>query len=249
MIAIKLRCLIQRMKRQNPLWGLVRIYAELLGLGFVVSPRTVAKYMKTIDRPPPSRRWRDFLEQHAKDIWACDFLTVRTLTFKTLYVFFLIHHVTREIVHIRVTEHPTAPGTGQQLMNACWDHNPPKYLLRDNDAIFGNEFSKKVAGLGIKEVRTPVRSPKANAIAERWVGTLRRECLDHVFIFNERHLQKMVNEYVSYYNHHRPHRSLDHQPPCAKETRNPGLATGPPTGEIVSLPVLGGLHHIHQRAA
>jgi len=237
------------MKQENPLWGQVRIYAELLGLGFIVSPRTVAKYMKIRHRRPPSRKWKDFLEHHAKDIWACDFLTVRTLTFRTLYVFFLIHHATREIVHVRVTQHPTARWAGQQLVNACFDREPPTYLLRDNDSIFGKEFRQKVEGLGIKEIRTPIHSPKANAIAERWVGTLRQEALDHVFIFNERHLQKIVTEYVDYYNQYRPHRSLDHQPPCPIADDKSQAYTGPPAGEIVSLPVLGGLHHIYRRAA
>lgn len=248
-IAVKLRQLIRRMKQENPLWGQVRIYAELLGLGMIVSPRTVAKYMKISTKKPPSPGWRAFLKIHAHVLWACDFLTVRTLTFRTLYVFFLIHHSSREIVHVRVTKHPTARWTGQQLVNACFDREPPKYLIRDNDAIFGQDFRKKAGSLGIKEVRTPIRSPKANAIAERFVGTLRRECLDHVLIFNERHCQKIVDEYIDYYNHHRPHRSLDHQPPCPMGPHKPTLTTGPPTGEIISLPVLGGLHHIYQRAA
>lgn len=126
---------------------------------------------------PPSPRWRDFLTQHAKDIWACDFLTVRTLTFQALYVFFVIHHATREIVQVRITRHPTAMWTGQQLVNACFEREPPMYLIRDRDSIYGHEFSRKVRTFGIREIRTPVRAPKANAIAERFVGTLRRECL------------------------------------------------------------------------
>jgi len=249
-IALKLRSLIQQMTKQNPLWGQIRIWAELLGLGLIVSPRTVAKYMKRPRRrPPPSRRWKEFLEQHAKDIWACDFLTVRTLTFKTLYVFFLIHHSTREIVLARVTRHPTAIWSGRQLVNACWDRDPPRFLLRDNDAIYGQTFRETVKALGIHELRTPIRAPKANGIAERLVGTLRRECLDHVFIFNERHLQKVVDEYVDYYNRHRPHQGLDHQSPNAFANDKSTTPTGPPTGEILALPVLGGLHHIYKRAA
>jgi transposase InsO family protein len=129
--------------------------------------------------------WKDLLAQHAKDIWACDFLAVRTLTFQTLYVFFLIHHASREIIHIRVTRHPTTMWTGQQFMNAYFEREPPRYLIRDRDSIYGVEFARRVRSLGIREIRTPVRAPKANAIAERFVGTLRRECLDHVFIFND----------------------------------------------------------------
>ena len=223
------RELIRRMARENPLWGQGRIMAELVKLGHLVSPRTVRKYMRRPWSGTPSPRWREFLRQQAKDIWACDFLTVRTLTFQTLYVFFLIHHATREIVHARVTRHPTAAWTGQQLVNACFDRAAPRYLIRDRDGIYGAEFSCRAASLGLREVRTPVRAPKANAIAERFVGTLRRECLDHVFVFNERHLQKLVDEFVDYYNRHRPHRSLDQRPPCPTEI---GLASTRPPSRV-----------------
>lgn len=232
------------MARDNPLWGQVRIMAELLKLGYAVSPRTVRKYMRRPWNGTPSPRWQDFLRQHAKDIWACDFLTARTLTFQTLYVFFLIHHATREVVHVRVTRHPTAAWTGQQLVNACFGREPPKYLIRDRDAIYGMEFSRRMRSLGVREIRTPIRAPKANAIAERFVGTLRRECLDHVFILNEQHLQKIVDAFIVYYNQHRPHRSLAHRPPCPVL-----VSTGPPHGSVIAEPVLGGLHHVYRRAA
>lgn len=247
-IPLELRQLIRRMAAENPLWGQVRIMAELFKLGQVVSPRTVSKYMRRSWNGTPSPRWKNFLEQHAKDIWACDFLTVRTLTFQTLYVFFLIHHASREIVHIRVTRHPTAAWTGQQLVNACLEREPPRYLIRDRDSIYGRDFSRKVNSLGVREVRTPVRAPKANAIAERFVGTLRRECLDHVFIFNEQHPQRIVDEFVSYYNRHRPHRSLGHQSPCPTPATACPASTGPPT-RVIAVPVLGGLHHMYRRAA
>jgi transposase InsO family protein len=243
-IALEIRQLIRRMAAENPLWGQVRIMAELLKLGYVVSPRTVRKYMRRPWNGTPSPRWREFLAQHVKDIWACDFLTVRTLTFQTLYAFFLIHHATREIVHVRVTRRPTAAWTGQQLVNVGFERESPKYLIRDRDGIYGQEFRRKVRALGIQEIRTPVRAPKANAFAERFVGTLRRECPDHVFIFNERHLQKIVDAFVVYYNQHRPHRSLDHQSPCPVS-----VATGPPRGAVIAEPVLGGLHHVYRRAA
>lgn len=244
-IALELRQLIRRMAAENPLWGQMRIMAELLKLGYAVSPRTVRRYMRRPWSGKPSPRWQDFLAQHAKGIWACDFLTVRTLTFQTLYVFFLIHHATREVVHVRVTRNPTAAWAGQQLVNACFEREPPKYLIRDRDLIYGAEFVRKAESLGIREVRTPVRAPKANGIAERFVGTLRRECLDHVFVFNERHLRKIVNEFVAYYNRQRPHRSLDHRPPCPVL-----VATGPPPcGSVIAEPVLGGLHHAYRRAA
>jgi transposase InsO family protein len=245
-IPLALRHLIRRMAQDNPLWGQVRITAELLKLGYVVSPRTVRKYMRRPWHGTPSPRWKDFLRQHAQDIWACDFLTVRTLTFQTLYVFFLIHHASREIVHIRVTSHPTSAWTGQQVVNACFEREAPRFLIRDRDSIYGQEFRRKLRALGVREIRTPVRAPKANSIAERCVGTLRRECLDHVFVFNERHLQKTVDEFIQYYNEHRPHRSLNQQPPRPAVTPIP---TGPPTAEVIAEAVLGGLHHVYRRAA
>jgi len=246
-IPLEVRQLIRRMAKENPLWGQGRIMAELLRLGFVVSPRTVRKYTRRPWKGPPSPHWKDFLTQHAKDLWACDFLTVRTLSFQISYVFFLIHHATREIVHVRVTKHPTAAWTGQQIMNACFEREPPRYLIRDRDGIYGTEFSRRVHSLGIQEIRTPVWAPKANAIAERFVGTLRRECLDHVFVFNERHLQKIMDEFVDYYNRRRPHRSLNQQPPCPDPTATFPVSTDPP-GRIIAEPVLGGLHHVYQRA-
>ncbi len=244
-VPIEVRALIRRMAQENPLWGQARIMAELLKLGYLVSPRTVRKYMRRPWSGTPSPCWKDFLKQHAKDIWACDFLTVRTLTFRTLYVFFLIRHDTREVVQARVTCHPTAAWTGQQIVNACFAQPAPTYLIRDRDSIYGAEFSRRTGSLGIREIRTPVRAPKANAVAERFVGTTRRECLDHVFVLNERHLQRIVDEFVAYYNHHRPHQSLGQRPPCPVAP----VSTGPPTGEIVAEPVLGGLHHVYKLAA
>ena len=244
-ISRELRQLIRRMADENPLWGQGRIMAEMMKLGHLVSPRTVRKYMRKLWNGTPSPRWRDFLKQYAKNLWACDFLTVRTMTFQTLYVFFLIRHDTREIVQARVTRHPTAVWTGRQLVNACWSREPPRYLIRDRDSIFGGDFSRQAKHLGVCEVRTPVRAPKANALAERFVGTLRRECLDHMFVFNERHLQKLVDEFVEYYNRHRPHRSLNQHPPCPVVP----IPTGPPDGRVVATPVLGGLHHVYSRAA
>ncbi len=244
-IPLELRALIRRMAQENPLWGQVRIMAELLKLGYLVSPRTVRKYVRRPWSGRPSPGWKVFLKEHAQDLWACDFLCVRTLSFQTLYVFFLIEHARREIVHLRATAHPTAAWVAQQLVNACYDRQPPKYLLRDRDSIYGAEFTRKGRSLRLCEVRTPVRAPRANAIAERFAGTLRRECLDHVLILNERHLQKTVVEFATYYNHHRPHRSLAQRPPCAPAT----TSTGPPAGEVLADPVLGGLHHVYRRAA
>lgn len=247
-IPLEVRQLIRRMAQENPLWGQVRIMGELLKLGYAVSPRTVRKYLRRPWSGRPSPHWREFLNQHAKDIWACDFLTVRTLTFQALYVYFLIRHDTREIVHIRVTRHPTAAWAAQQVVNACLESKPPKFLIRDRDSIYGAEFSRRTGSLGILEIRTPVRAPKANAVAERFVGTLRRECLNHVFIFNERQLQKLLAEFADYYNHQRPHRSLALRPPCPLPEAASLVATGSPP-RVIAEPVLGGLHHVYRIAA
>jgi len=247
-IAVELRTLIRRMTTENRLWGQRRIQAELARLGFKVSARTVAKYMQRTDRPGPSCRWRSFLRQHGSEIWACDFFCVRTITFRTLYVFFVINHASRQVLHVHVTPNPTASWTAQQMVECCaWDRKPPRFLVHDRDSCYSATFDRRVRNIGIAQIRTPFRSPRANAIAERWVRSVRTECLDHVFIFNERHLKKILAEYVGYSNDWRPHRSLAQRAPCAPRTdasHRSGQA-----GEITAIPVLGGLHHIYQQAA
>lgn len=236
------------MARDNPLWGQMRILGELIKFGYGVLPRTVRKYMRRPWSGEPSPRWRVFLARHAADIWACDFLTVRTLTFQMLYVFFILRHSDRAIVHARVSASPSAAWAGRQLVNACFDRAPPKYLLRDRDGIYGDEFSRKAHALGIEELRTPVRAPKADALAERFVGTLRREGLDHVFVLDDLHLQMLVNEFIAYYNAHRPHRSRGLKPPRPEPEAVSPAATGSPW-RIIAEPVLGGLHHVYRKAA
>jgi putative transposase len=185
------------MAADNRSWGQRRIQAELARLGFKVSARTVAKYMHRPNTRRPSPTWRPFLKQHASTIWACDFFCVQTIIFRTLYVFFVIHHASREILHIHVTPYPTAEWTGQQMIECCgWDRAPPRFLIHDRDSIYGAVFDMRVRSC-ISQVRTPFRSPRANAIAERWV---RSECLDHLFIFNGRQLEKMLADYVDYLN-------------------------------------------------
>ncbi len=242
----ELRTLIRRMAQENFLWGQRRIQAELARLGFKVCARTVAKYMRRPYNGVPSPGWRQFLARHAQEIWACDLLTVRTLWFRTLYVFFVIHHSTREIIHVRVIAHPTANWLAQQMVEACGaDREPPRYLIHDRDGCYGTTFDRRVRSLGIKQIRTPVKAPRANAIAERWIRSVRAECLDHVFIFGHQQLQRSLNEYCFYYNRWRPHRSLDQTSP-----RAPGVEViKPPRGRIVSEPVLGGLHHVYHVAA
>ncbi len=241
-----LRALIRRMAGQNPLWGQRRIQAELMRLGFTVCARTVAKYMRKPYDGTPSPGWRRFLRQHAEEIWACDLFTVRTIWFRTLYVFFIIHHGTREIVHAHVTAHPTAHWLTQQMTEACGnDRECPRYLIHDRDGCFGAFFNRRVQSLGMKQIRTPVKAPRANAIAERWVRTVRSECLDHLFIFGHQSLQRLLNEYLAYYNRWRPHRSLGQRAPCVPVEERFERSDC----NIVAEPVLGGLHHVYRFAA
>ena len=242
----ELRELIRRMARENPLWGQRRIQAELVRLGFTVCARTVARYMRRPYRGTPSPGWRQFLNQHADEIWACDLFTVHTIWFRTLYVFFVIHHGTRELIHARVTAHPTSEWLAQQLLEACGiSREPPRYLIHDRDGCFGASFNRRVGSLCIKQIRTPVKAPRANAIAERWVRTIRNECLDHRLILSHQHLQRLLAEFIAYYNRWRPHRSLGQIAPCPHIKESPVESAK----HLIAKPVLGGLHHVYQWAA
>ena len=242
----ELRELIRRMARENPLWGQCRIQAELTTLGFKVCARTVARYMRRPYDGRPSPRWRQFLNQHASDIWACDLFTVHTVWFQTLYVFFVIHHSTRALIHARVTAHPNSEWLAQQMLEACGiSREPPHYLIHDRDGRFGASFNRRVASLKIRQIRTPVKAPRANAIAERWVRTIRNECLDHMLIMSHQHLRNSITEFIAYYNRWRPHRSLGQIAPCpqVKESRVNSAKN------LIAKPVLSGLHHVYQWAA
>lgn len=203
--------------------------------------------MRDLRRGPPSPGWRTVLSDHAREICACDFFCLRTLLFGTIYVFFVIDHVRREVVHVHITRHPTAEWTGRQIVEACgWDREPPRYLIHDRDDRYRNDFAQRRQAIGISSIRTPFRSPKANAIAERWVRSVRAECLDHMLIVNEHHLRRVLNDYVAFYNRWRPHQTLGQQAPC-------GTAPSPtPANQdafrIVAQSVLGGLHHAYKRA-
>jgi transposase InsO family protein len=243
-ISAEVRDLIQRLARDNPRWGAVRIQGELRKLGIAVSARSVRRYRRRVKPRPPSQSWRTFLRNHAPQIWAADFLTVQTLSFHTLYVFFFVTHERRRVVHLNVTAHPTAEWVWRQLIAATPWGEQPRYLVRDRDRCYGANFIPRALKLGIKTVLTPIHAPKANAIAERLVGTLRRECLDHLIIFNERHLLRLLREYVAHYNAGRPHRALELDPPSA--TVHPALVSG---GRIIARPVLGGLLYEYERQA
>ena len=223
---------------ENSLWGAPRIHGELLKLGFDVSQSTVAKYMiKGIE--PPSQSWKTFLENHADGIAAVDLLVVPTLGFRLLYCLVIIHHKTRRLLHIGVTQHPTSEWVAQQIREASpWDQ-APRYLIRDNDAVYGSAFIRRIESMGIRDRPTAYRSPWQNAYVERLIGSIRRECLDHVIVLGERHLRRVMKNYVEYYNRHRTHLSLDKESPFHRPIQR--------TGVIKVLPVLGGLHHYYCR--
>jgi transposase InsO family protein len=198
------------------------------------------RYRRRGPARPPSQRWRTFLRNHVGSIWAADLLTVQTLTFTVLYVRIVITHGRRELVHVNVTALPTAAWVWRQLVEATAWGRRPRFLLRDRDAVYGGDFADRAAALGVETLLTPVRAPKANAVAERVIGTHRGECLDHLIVLSERHLRAVLAEFTRYYNYDRPHRTLRLQPPR------------PPTvtkrGPIRARPVLGGLH-LYERAA
>ncbi len=235
--------LIQDMSKANHLWGAPRIHGELLKLGIEVSQATVRRYMVKY-RKPPSQTWRTFLNNHVKDIVSIDFFVVPTVTFRILYVFVVFAHDRRRIIHFNVTKSPTAAWTGQQIIEAFPYDTAPKYLIRDNDSIYGNEFNSRVDSLGITPARTAFKSPWQNAYCERVIGTIRRDCTDHVIIFNEKHLKSVLHKYFNeYYNVSRTHLSLD------KDCPEPRAIETPEMGKIVEIPILGGLHHRYSRQA
>ncbi len=241
-IDLEIRHLIRRMCRANPLWGAPRIHGEMLKLGIDLSEATVSKYMIR-HRGPPSQTWRTFLENHAKDIIALDFFTVPTATFRILFVLIILSHDRRRILHFNVTNHPTAAWTARQLSESCGLDEAPRYLLRDRDAIYGKAFRRQGVALGIEEVTAAPLSPWQNPFVERVIGSIRRDCLDHVIVINERHLRRILRQYIDYYHTCRTHMSLNKDPP---ETRT---VEPPEMGNVVAFPRVGGLHHRYQRIA
>ena len=234
--------LIRRMATVNPLWGAPRIHGELLKLGIEVSERTVSRHMPR-QRKPPSQTWRTFLENHVGDLVSIDFFTVPSARFQVLFCFLLLSHDRRRVLHFNVTDHPTAEWTARQIVEAFPWETAPRYLLRDRDAIYGSPFRRRVHGLGITEVLTAPRAPWQNPYAERLIGSIRRECLDHVVVLNSRHLRRVVAEYLAYYHRTRTHLSL------CKDSPEPRPVQPPAVGEIVELPQVGGLHHRYERRA
>ena len=238
----EIRKLIRRMSRENPLWGTPRIQSELALLGHVVAESTIDKY-RIRTRKPPSQTWRTFLDNHVRDLVAVDFFTVPTATFRLLFCFIVLRHHRRMVVHFNVTAHPTAEWTAQQIVEAFPEDQAPRFLIRDRDSIYGEFFRRRVKHMGIEEVVSAPRSPWQSPYVERLIGTIRRECLDHCIVLNERHLRRILTEYFDYYHHARAHLSLAHNSPVARNVEPPDR------GKVISIPQVGGLHHRYRRAA
>jgi putative transposase len=241
-INAQVRSLIRQMARANPLWGAPRIHGELLKLGIDVSERTVSRLLPK-GRKPPSQTWRTFLDNHLREIVSIDFLTVPTATFRVLYVLVVMAHDRRRVLHFNVTVHPTAAWTAQQLIETFPDETAPRFLLRDRDQIYGEEFLRRVVGMKIEEVITTARCPWQNAFVERMIGSIRRECLDQVIVFGENHLRRILRSYFAYYHRSRTHLSL------CKDAPEPIANQPPERGSVIEIAEVGGLHHRYERRA
>jgi len=239
---MEIRGLIRTMSIANATWGAPRIHGELLKLGIEVSQATVTKYMAR-RRKPPSQTWRTFLENHLKEMVSVDFLVVPTISFRVLFVFLVLAHDRRRVLHFNVTTHPTAEWTADQILQAFpWD-TAPGYLLRDRDSIYGDTFRGQVSSMGITEVITAPRSPWQSPYVERLMGSVRRECLDHIIVINEKTLRETLRSCFSYYHDSRCHLGLNKDSPEPREVQSPDK------GRIVAIPKVGGLHHRYERRA
>ena len=233
-----LRELIQRMSRDNPFWGASRIHGELLMLGFEVAQSTVSKYLVR-GRRPPSQSWKTFLSNHANAIASIDMCVVPTVTFERLFVFLVLGHGRRQLLWFEVTRHPTAEWLARQITEAFPWATAPKYLIRDNDGAYGHVFTGRVRAMGIRDRPISPGSPWQNGIGERFIGTLRRECLDQIIIFGTAHLRLVLAGYAIYYNQTRTHLTLRKDTPSGRAVQQ--------VGRVVAIPVLGGLHHRYAR--
>jgi len=238
----EVRQLIRTMSRENPLWGAPRIHGELLKLGIDIGETSVSKYLMRRHNPP-SQTWRTFLDNHVKSMVSVDFFTVPTIRFQVLYVFLVLAHDRRRILHFGVTDCPTAEWTAQQLREAFPWETAPRYLLRDRDRIFGADFVEQVKAMGIQQVLAAPRSPWQRAYIERVIGTIRRECLDHVIVWSEAGLYRHLRRFADYYHRSRTHLGLE------KDTPEPRPVQGPEAGRIVAIPEVGGLPHRYERRA
>jgi transposase InsO family protein len=241
-IAGNIRALIRRMHRANPIWGAPRIQGELQKLGIEIAETTVAKYLGR--RPSsPSPTWRTFLRTHVSQCASMDFFTVPTATFRVLFVLVILSHDRRRVVHLNVTDHPTAAWTRQQIREAFPDQTALAYLVRDRDGSYGPDFGRLLQSFGTEEILIAPHAPWQNPFVERLIGTLRRECLDHVIVWNERSLRRTLQLFLAYYHDWRPHLALDKDAPISRAAQPPAC------GAIVEVPHLGGLHHHYERRA
>ena len=241
-IDAEIRRLIRQMSRENVTWGSPRIQSELALLGYTVDQSTVVTYMCR-HRKPPSQTWRTFLENHVGDIAAIDFFVMATVRFRLLYCFVVLRHDRRMVVHFNVTVHPTARWTAQQVVEAFPYNDAPRFMIRDRDGIYGLDFKDRVERMGIEEVIITPRSPWQNPFAERIIGSIRRDCLDHVIVFNEAHLRRILASYFAYYHETRTHLSLERNAPIPRRVEHPL------EGHVIAIPQVGGLHHRYTRAA
>ena len=238
--AVEIRRLIERMVAANPLWRAPRLHGELQMLGIPISERTVSRILRTLRRPP-TQTWKTFLHNHLGQMVSIDFFTVPTITLRVLVVFVVLEHRRRQVLHFNVTEHPTAAWTAQQIVEAFADRDAPRYLLRDRDGVYGDDVRRRIASLRIEEVLTAPRSPWQNPYAERLIGSIRRDCLNHFIILNAAHLKRTLASYFRYYHESRTHLGLDKQCPFPRQVSS--------AGRVVEIPQLGGLHHRYERIA
>ncbi len=239
---------IQRLTAENRLWGAERIRGERRKLGIHVGKRTVQRHLRAGRPLRPGgggQTWATFLRNHAHETWAGDFLQVVDLGFRSLFAFCIIELGSRRVVHVGVTRHPTDAWVAQQLREATPFGTAPRFLIRDNDGKYGSAFARVASGSQIAVLHTPVRAPRANATCERFLGSVRRECLDHVLVLGEAHLRCVICEYVAYFNTARPHQGIGQAIPGVPKPVSPARPATP----VVAIPVLGGLHHDYRRAA
>jgi putative transposase len=241
-ISKDVRTLIRTISTSSSLWGAPRIHGELLKLGINVSQATVAKYMIRYPKPP-SQAWSAFLKSHTKQLASIDFFTVPTITFRILYVFLVLSHERRRVIHFNVASHPTAEWTSQQLLNVFPYDSAPRYIIRDRDCIYGADVQRQLKDMGINQVLTAPRSPWQSPYVERLIGSIRRECLDHIIVINEESLRVTLRSYFSYYHDSRCHLGLNKDSPEPREIELPD------NGRIIEIPKVGGLHHRYERRA
>ena len=237
----EIRKLVRTMAAANPIWGAPRIHGELLKLGFEISERTISRLMPK-DRKP-TQTWMTFLRNHVGQLVSVDFFTVATIRLRVLYVFIVLAHDRRRVIHFNVTEHPTAAWAGQQIIEAFPEDRAPRFMVRDRDGNYGESFRSRVEGMSIEEIRIAPQSPWQNCYVERVIGSIRRECLNHVIVLNDNYLRRLLKDYFRYYHESRTHLSLNKDAPECRTIQSNK------SDQIIQIPQVGGLHHRYERRA